>query len=56
MRKVLLSCKSCYGVFEVSKSFFNGKDDPKFCAFCGKAEIVAKREIVESKPDEQAEK
>ena len=44
MIKVQLSCKSCYGVFDVSKSFFNDDDNPRFCAFCGKEQIIEKDE------------
>ena len=45
MTKVKLSCTKCYGVFEVSKSFFKKEDDhPKFCTFCGTETIVIDRE------------
>jgi len=44
MTRVKLSCKSCYGLFEISKSYFNGEDNPRFCPFCGKEQIINKGE------------
>jgi len=44
MKKNLLQCEICRGVFEVSKGFFNGKDDPIFCTFCGKDKLTIEQE------------
>jgi len=44
MIKILMQCESCRGVFEVSNSFFNGKDTPRFCTFCGKDKLIVLKE------------
>lgn len=42
--RVNVSCRHCYGVFDAPKSFFNGKDEPKFCPYCGKEKLEIKSE------------
>ena len=40
MVMVQMQCKSCRGVFSVSKGFFNGESNPVFCTFCGEKQLI----------------
>lgn len=47
-------CKSCYGRFEVSKTY-EPKDTPKYCPFCGTDTAAKEREIDYTPPAPAAE-